>query len=91
MPQTIHKFPVLSTPGRWTVTMPVGAKILSVQVQGYDPQMWALVDRRGTTQTEIREFATYGTGHLLPDDPGEFVGTFQRAGGGQVFHLFETN
>jgi hypothetical protein len=33
----------------------------------------------------------YGTGHDMPDDPGQYVGTFQMHGGALVFHLFEVN
>ena len=35
-------------------------------------------------------FVTYGTGHDVPDEPGQYVGTFFMNGGSLVFHVFET-
>ena len=68
--------------------MPVGAKLLTVQVQDGMPQLWALVDEEAAIET--RTFATYGTGNPMPDgDPGAYVGTYQISGGALVFHVFE--
>ena len=71
------------------VQMPRGAKVLSVQMQGGAPQLWALVDEKETQ--EPRAFTTYGTGHPLPEvlDYGRFVGTYQVHNGELVFHVFE--
>ncbi len=85
MSKTIWKYPV--TAGRWTQIMPVDAEILSVQVQHKEVQMWVLVDPDAIT--EAREFDVYGTGHLIPESSGKFIGTFQIEGGALVFHLFE--
>jgi len=70
-----------------TLDMPCGAKLLAVQVQHCEPQLWALVDPGA--EKELRTFCVYGTGHELPDDPGRYVGTFQLSGGELVFHVFE--
>lgn len=67
--------------------MPAGAKILSVQTQGENAQLWALCD--DTTAKEVRHFAIYGTGNPMPDEPGIYVGTYQLMGGQLVFHVFE--
>tara|TARA_R110000803_G_scaffold20201_16_gene52282 strand:- start:539 stop:799 length:261 start_codon:yes stop_codon:yes gene_type:complete len=69
-----------------TIAMPRGARVLSVDVQRGAPCMWALVDPDELPLN--RKFAVYGTGHPM-DQVGEFVGTFQMAGGLLVFHLFE--
>jgi len=69
------------------VDIPKGAKVLTVQEQRGDPQLWAIVDP--DAETEKRTFIIYGTGHNMPDDPGEYVGTFQQLGGNLVFHVFE--
>ena len=71
------------------IQMPLGAKILSVQVQHGAPQVWAMVDE--TAPQEWRSFATYGTGNPQPDiaEYGRFIGTYQLNGGGLVFHVFE--
>lgn len=85
--QTIWKYRL--TPGNPTrIEMPVGARVLCVQTQGDEPHLWALVTRDG--ETETRTFAVYGTGHILPVEPGNYLGTFQMQGGALVFHLFET-
>jgi hypothetical protein len=80
---------------KWTLTtectldMPQGAKILTVQEQHGEPQLWALVD--SNAPQERRTFRVYGTGHCCATDPGDYIGTFQLHGGGLVFHVFEAN
>lgn len=70
------------------VSMPEGAKPLSVAMQGDAVCMWALLDPDQPLCD--RHFAVYGTGWKMPDDPGRFIGTFQ-PNIGLVFHLFETS
>ncbi len=81
----IWKYPFEVT-NSFLVEMPTGARILSVQVQGGQPCMWALV--APGFPSEGRRFNVYGTGHPIRKDPGEFVGTFQLSDGALVFHLF---
>jgi hypothetical protein len=69
------------------VIIPKGAKLLSVQMQGDTPQLWVLCDEKA--DKERRHIAIYGTGTPLPDEPGEFISTFQLHGGALVFHAFE--
>ena len=84
--RTIFKYPV-QIADQFDVEMPAGASVLSVQVQGDQPQMWVAVD----TEARVvrRAFAVRGTGHPLQRDVGRFVGTFQMLGGALVFHLFD--
>lgn len=84
--KTIWKFELCSADWQ-TVEMPAGARILSLQTQRGALCLWAVVDPSMTP--EVRRFATYYTGDPLPDDPGDFVGTFQLDGGSLVFHVFE--
>lgn len=72
------------------VQMPRGAQLLSVQMQGGAPQLWALVNEKAPT--EPRTFATYGTGNPMPEllDYGRFVSTYQLHSGSLVFHVFES-
>lgn len=79
----VYKYPI--NPLQAAVTMRKGAQILCVQMQGGFPYVWALVDPLEAQMT--RRFRVVGTGHDLPDDPGEYVGTFQ-PGNGLVLHLF---
>lgn len=70
-----------------TVEMPAAAKLLTVQLQGGMPQVWALCDERAPK--EPRHIAIYGTGNPMPDEPGDYIATFQMHGGALVFHAFE--
>ena len=83
--------------GIWKVTLqcadlqsfdlPKGAKPLTVQVQDGRQRMWLLVDEEA--ETEQRTFATYGTGHRMPVEPGTYIGSYQLAQGLLMFHVFE--
>lgn len=70
-----------------SISVPKGAKLLSVQMQGGLPQLWALCDE--TAEKEPRHVAIYGTGNPMPDEPGKYIDTFQAHGGALVFHAFE--
>jgi hypothetical protein len=80
---------------KWTLTVTdlqtlhihKGAKLLKVQAQDGIPQLWALVDEMEPIVP--RNFATYGTGNLIHDGPGEYVGTYGIHGGYLIFHVFE--
>jgi len=84
--QAIWKFP-LRCADKSTVVMPKGAKVLCVQTQCEEPQVWAVCDI--SAEAEERTFAIYGTGHQHESISGEYVGTFQLNHGGLVFHVFE--
>lgn len=83
----IWKFPLRVTDVQHVIDMPVGAKLLDVQMQGDDCCMWALCNEHAPK--ELRRIAIYGTGNPIPDDPGEYVATFQMRGGSLVFHVFD--
>jgi len=71
------------------VTIPIGAKILSLQVQNNIPCLWALVDEG--VRSEVRTFKTFGTGQYIFDKEiscKKYIGTYQLQKG-LVFHLFE--
>lgn len=70
-----------------SIRMPIGAKILSVQLQNNRPMMWAIVDPNA--ETEIRKFEIVGTGMGFNDTNYmyTYIGTFQD--NPFVWHLFE--
>ena len=71
-----------------SITMPAGARILTVQEQGGEPQVWALIDPANEPCTY--RFRLAGTGHDIEWKDGMVHrGTFQLRGGALVFHLFE--
>jgi hypothetical protein len=82
----IFKYPVSVTES-FTLEMPRGAELLSVQVQHGVPMLWALV--QAELPMERREFGVFGTGHELPQRLHDYVGTFQLEGGHFIGHLFE--
>jgi hypothetical protein len=69
------------------ISMPKSSEILCVQTQHGVPQLWALVDSKKPIETRV--FAVYGTGHAMPDEVGNYLGTCQLQGGEYVFHVFE--
>lgn len=70
-----------------TVMVPMWAKLLDVQMQGDTCCLWVLCDENA--QKEPRRIAIYGTGNPMPDEPGEYIATFQMHSGALVFHAFE--
>lgn len=70
----------------FTLLLPAGARILAVQAQHNEPQMWALVDPNAAPQP--RRFRLAGTGHPIEGE-WSYLGSFQVHGGNLVFHLFE--
>lgn len=86
---TIHKFFLSSSPGEQKVSMPSGARVLSVQNQAESIQVWALVNT--DRAEEQRKFFLYMTGDDATQALGQskaFVGTVQLDGGGFVLHVF---
>lgn len=81
----IWKWVLLVTDAQ-TLMMPKGAKLLDVQVQDGICCLWALCDEKA--EREERHIAIYGTGNPMPDNPGEYIATFQYMGS-LVFHAFE--
>lgn len=86
--KTIYKYPIVITDEQ-TLSMSVGANILTVQVQNGNPFIWAMVDTE--VPTEEVSIRVHGTGHPIPDSLNlEYIGTFQSMyGGSLVFHVFK--
>ena len=87
MTTTIWKFP-LQVIDKQVISMPKDAIVLTVQVQGSQPCLWARLSP--DTPSEKRTFLTYGTGHEIESEPGPYIGTYQLEGGQLVFHVFES-
>lgn len=85
---TIYKYP-LETVDEQTILMPSGAKVLTVQLQGDVPCVWALVNVNSPLQPY--RFDIVGTGNPFPGDiyPKDYVGTFQMNISPLVFHVFQ--
>jgi hypothetical protein len=83
--QTIYKYPLLILDEQ-ELEMPMGAGLMTVQMQRGQPCLWVLVDTRNTM--EKRKVLIRGTGHPATD-VGRYIATFQMKGGELVFHAFE--
>jgi len=81
----VYKYQLQVT-DKQTVIMPSDRKILSVQVQGGIPCLWAMVDP--DSEDETVGIITIGTGHPAPDGVDEFIDTYQLNDGALVFHVF---
>jgi hypothetical protein len=95
--RTIYKYPVQPL-AEFEIALPMGAEVLTVQMQNGKPYIWALVDTNLVSHQ--RTFYLRGTGHRCSDlqvngvrvagrVPVRYVGTFQMDDGASVFHLFE--
>lgn len=82
----IHKYPLKVTDEQ-KVTIPYGAKILTVQVQNGTPCLWAEVDVDQVRQTKQPVFIV-GTGHPMPAAAQQYLSTFQLEDGKLVFHVY---
>lgn len=82
--KTVHKYAIGA--GANELKVPRGAKPLAVQVQNSAVQLWALVET--THELADVRVTVVGTGRELRGDVGNYVDTFQIAGGALVFHVF---
>ena len=87
MTQAVYKYP-LDISGYNEISMPIGAEILTVQIQDGKAFVWALVDINPYKNLEVRKIAVYGTGHTIHTDV-KYIGTIQMMDGKLVFHVFE--
>ena len=84
--QRIFKYPI-EVLDRQTIMLPTGAVIRASQWQGTQLCLWAEVNDKATPVP--RDIAIYGTGHEMPDYPGNYIGTFQMNQGQFVFHAYD--
>ncbi len=89
--KTIWKF-VLVITDQQEIEMPWDAEILSVQFQGEQLCLWALVEPGLYPKPDKRLFLMFGTGHPIRDEllrSCRFVATVQHHKGQLVWHVFE--
>jgi hypothetical protein len=81
----IHKYHI--TPSVTSISMPVGAEIISVQIQQGCIAVWAEVDP--IAPIEKVQFMVIGTGHPIEPVPRKFIGTVQLHDGDLVLHVYK--
>lgn len=84
--KTVWKTVLELGPDEQTIYLPTGSELLTVQNQGRDLCLWARVDPEAANSAFKIRIA--GTGHPIADDVGDYISTFQHAGGALVFHVF---
>ncbi len=78
----------LTVEGDFTLVMPKDAQILTIQLQGGDPVLWAIVNPK--KEAIVRKFRTIGTGHDITNlESLSYIGTYQQYEGQLICHLFE--
>ena len=83
--RSVWKFRLVMTDVQ-SVQMPMGAEILTVQMQGEQCCLWALCEPENVTHS--RTILIHGTGHPV-GDIARYIGSVQMMGGALVFHVFE--
>jgi len=86
--KAIWKYPLIPPTYNCRVEMPIGSTIVDVREQNDQVNMWAEVDT-DAADMEIRTFAVFGTGHILPNRGLKYVGTAHLFHGELVMHVFE--
>ena len=86
--QTIWKYP-LEFEDVQTIQMPIGAEILTVQIQDGKPCLWAEVDADDKVSAEPRFIQIFGTGqyNMGMSWDRKYIATFQIMK--LVYHVFE--
>jgi hypothetical protein len=82
----IYKYPLADSEAQ-EILLPLGAKILSLQVQKGIPCLWVESNFPCSTYVPVT-FITYGTGHGMADRLDEYIGTYQLYDGDLVFHVY---
>lgn len=85
--KTVWKYQITSN-DYIEISLPIGAKVLSVHEQRGEVFIWILVNQEENVY-ETRKFRLAGTGHSISDENIKFIGTFQLYSGSFVGHLFE--
>ncbi len=81
----------IPTTDYFSLNLPQGAQILTVQTQYEIPNIWALVNPNNPK--EERKFRLAGTGHPIEESNKNliYIGTFQLVAGSFIGRLFELN
>ena len=84
----IYKYP-LEIEDTQFVELPLGAEILTAQMQGNQLCLWAMVNTSPEAINKNRRIEIIGTGSPVPTGDLKYISTFQMMGGVLIFHVFE--
>jgi len=86
MKKTVWRYPLKPTVEQ-TISVPIGACLLTVATKSDNPQLWFLVDP--SQKKEKRTFFIVGTGTEFDETQLRYIGTFLNDNDMYVFHVFE--
>lgn len=85
----IWKFPIPMA-DEFSISMPIGGQILSIQAQQGRGQMWVLVDPKAPPEQRHFRIARTGYGYSTESFTSRrYLGTLQMKGGAPEWHVFE--
>jgi hypothetical protein len=84
----IYKYSLALTDTQF-VELPLGAEILTVQMQGDRLCLWAMINTLPEAIKKNRRIEIIGTGNPVPTGDLKYISTFQMMDGGLIFHVFE--
>jgi hypothetical protein len=84
----IFKYPLEITDTQF-IELPLGAEILTAQLQGNQLCLWAMVNTSPNAITKNRRIEIIGTGNPTPIGDLKYISTFQIMDGSLIFHVFE--
>lgn len=84
----IYKYPLEITDTQF-VELPLGAEILTVQMQGNQLCLWAMVNTLPEAIKKNRRIEIIGTGNPIPIGDLKYISTFQMMDGRLIYHVFE--
>lgn len=84
---TIYKYSVLIDAPKFSLDLPAGSKVLSVQKQGDTWQMWVFLNP--TYPMRKYRFRIFGTGHPITEDPASLTHIETVQDGEFVRHIFQ--
>jgi len=90
MVKTIWKYNLKITNNQ-TILLPIGAKILTVQMIGETPFLFALVNPKAEVESRCIEIFETGDVLYCMGESRIYISTFQINNGELVFHVFEYN
>jgi hypothetical protein len=84
----IFRYP-LETIDTQFIELPLGAEILTAQIQDNQLCLWAMVNTSPDAITKNRRIEIVGTGYPVPAGELKYISTFQIMDGSLIFHVFE--
>lgn len=84
----IYKYILKDNTDRQRISLPVGSKILTAQVQKDSVCLWCAINPN-EKRVEERIIIIFGTGYDIPVENFQYINTVQLCNGSLVLHILE--